>query len=202
MQEKVKRGYNKAVAAYAQGRDQFQNNVYLNKLHSLLQPNSKVLDLGCGSGRPVAQFMVEHGHSVVGLDISKEQIKLAKKFVPTGIFEVKDMSRLEPKEYTVAAVVSFYAIFHTPREQHQQLFETINTFLPTGGFLLVSMGAFEWEGSEEFYGVEMHWSQYGKETNTKIVREAGFTILLDEIDTSGDEQHQILLARKDSSLNG
>jgi hypothetical protein len=60
----------------------------------------------------------------------------------------------------------------------------------------VTMGASEWEGKEDFYGVEMHWSHYGSEANRKLIESSGFRILLDEIDTSGEENHQVVIAEK------
>jgi len=196
MQDKVKAGYNKAARAYSKGRDQFKNDKYLDRLDSLLKPNSVILDVGCGSGKPVTEFFVNHGHQVTGIDISKEQIKLAKENVPQGLFEVRDMSLLKPGEYAVDAIVSFYTIFHIPREQHLGLLKKLHTFLNDDGVLLITMGATDWEGNEEFFGVQMHWSHYGKDKNSQMVREAGFELLVDEIDDSGGEEHQVIMARK------
>jgi len=59
------------------------------------------------------------------------------------------------------------------------------------------MGSTEWEGTEDnFHGVKMFWSHYGSKKNSEIIKNAGFEILLDEIDTSGGEKHQIIMARK------
>jgi len=58
------------------------------------------------------------------------------------------------------------------------------------------MASSEWEGIEDFYGVEMYWSHYGPEKNREIIERAGFEVILDEIDTSNRERHQIILARK------
>lgn len=193
----VKQGYNKAAENYSSKRDQFENNKYLEQLVKLLKPNAAVLDIGCGSGVPIDKYLVDKGLKVIGLDISEKQIELAKQNVTRATFEVKDMSELKEGEYKVDAIVSFYAIFHTPREQHQGLFKKINSFLPQGGYILVTMGAGEWEGTEDdFHGTKMWWSHYGPEKNKEIVENAGFKILLDEIDTGEDERHQVILAQK------
>lgn len=193
----VKQGYNKAAENYSQQRDQFQNNKYLEKLIELLKPGATVLDIGCGAGVPIDRVLTDKGFRVIGIDISEKQIELAKRNTPKASFEVRDMSELKEGEYQVDAVISFYAIFHTPRETHQKLFDKINSFLPQGGLILITMGAGEYEGVEDnFHGVEMFWSHYGAEKNTEIVENAGFKILLDEIDTGGDEKHQIIIAQK------
>lgn len=193
----VKQGYNKAAENYAAGRSQFKNDTYLQKLNSLLAPHSTILDIGCGAGKPVDSYFVSKGHKVIGIDISEKMIELAKKKVPQGEYKVADMSELQDGEYSADAIVSFYAIFHTPRDSHQALLNKINSFLPKGGLLLITMGSSEWEGKEDnFFGAEMFWSHYGSEKNTELVKNAGFEILIDEINTTGNERHQVLLARK------
>lgn len=72
-----------------------------------------------------------------------------------------------------------------------------STSLRQGGLLLVTLGAREWEGTEQdFHGTTMFWSHYGKEKNLQLIREAGFTVLSDEIDTFGEERHLVVSAQK------
>jgi len=192
----IKTSYNQVAAAYNRNRQELKSTKYLNKLLTLLPPQSSVLDLGCGAGIPVDTTLTAKGHLVTGLDISKTQISLARKNCPRGDFQLKDISSLKPRQYAVAAVVSFYAIFHIPREKHSQLLQTINSFLPIGGYLLLTMGDRNFEGFHNFFGVTMWSSHYHPTTNTKLVQTTGFKILLDELDTSGRENHQIILAQK------
>lgn len=193
----VREGYDKVAENYSATRDQFNNVKYLDKLNTFLKPNSTILDIGCGAGLPIDKYLVDHGHKVIGIDISKKQIELTKKNVPQGEFFVKDMSDIKIGEYQVDAVVSFYAISHIPREEHESLFQKINSFLPEGGLLLVTMGAGEYEGLEDnFFGTKMWWSHFGADKNRQIIQNAGFEILLDEIDAGDKEKHQVILAKK------
>lgn len=193
----VKNGYNKIAEAYTKRRAEFGSIQYLQQFNKLLKSDSLVLDLGCGGGKPADKFFVNHGHKIVGIDISEKQIELAKKNVPRGEFKVEDLSQLTLDEYKVDAVVSFYAIFHTKRETHEELFKKINSFLPKDGLILVTMGSTEWEGTEEnFHGTKMFWSHFGAEKNLKMIKDSGFKIIFNEIDESGGEKHQIIIAKK------
>ena len=147
----VSKRYNKIASSYSLNRNQFKSLKYLEKLNSLLKPNSRILDLGCGAGKPIDEFFINHGHKIIGIDISSEQVKLAKKNIPAGSFKIKDIASLKEKEFEVEAVVSFYTIFHLPRKKHQKLFKIINSFLRTGGLLLITMGASDWEGTGDFH---------------------------------------------------
>jgi cyclopropane fatty-acyl-phospholipid synthase-like methyltransferase len=193
----VRQGFNRIVEEYDSTRNQTENNIYLDKVDSLLNPNSRILDIGCGAGLPIDRYFVDKGHTLTGIDISEKMIELAKSHVPEADYKVEDMSDLQMGEYHVDAVVSFYAIFHTPRETHQELLHKINSFLPQGGYLLITMASSEWEGKEDnFHGTEMFWSHYDSKKNRGLVEGAGFEILLDTIDGAGGEHHQIILARK------
>ena len=192
----VRKGYDKIAKKYMLARGQYVNRRYLEMLNNLLRPRSVILDLGCGAGKPIARFFIDGGHNVIGIDISKKQIKLAKSNVPEAGYTVKDISNLEREEYQVDAVVSFYVILHIPRETHEELFSKINSFLPAGGLILLTMGYSEWEGIEDFYGTKMYFSHYGSEKNKEIIERAGFEVILNAIDASRGEEHQVVLARK------
>lgn len=197
MNQKVKIGYNKAAKNYStEFRDQFKSEQYLARLVEVLIPHSKILDVGCGAGRPIDSYLITQGMRVTGIDISEAQISLAKSFVPKANYEVRDMSKLTKGDYQVGAVVSFYAIFHTPKEGHAQLLQTFRSFLKPGGYLLVTMGANHWEGKEDnFCGVEMYWSHYGASDNKEMIEEAGFETVFSEIDDTGGEKHLVVLAK-------
>ena len=63
------------------------------------------------------------------------------------------------------------------------------------GLLLVLGGAGEWEGIDDYYGVPMTWSQHSPAENSRLVQQAGFSVVVDELDTAGGETHQLLRAR-------
>lgn len=191
----VREGYDQVADLYLKARDQWQPIPHLARLLARLEAESWILDVGCGAGIPVDSYLTENGHQVIGVDVSPRQIELAARNVPGGRFETRDMQDLRAGEFQVDAVVSFYAIFHTPRESHGETIRTLASFLPQGGFVLVTMGASEWEGEEDFFGAPMWWSHYGPEKNRRLIEAAGFRIIHDEIE-SGDELHQVILAEK------
>ena len=190
----VRSSYNRIADDYVNTRDQFVSLPYLEAIAAHLRPGGTVLDVGCGGGRPVAAFLSGRGFRVHGFDLSERMIELAKTNVPNATFVAGNMLDLVDGQFAVDGIVSFYAIFHTPREQHQALLMRFASFLPRGGALLITMGASDWVGGEEFHGEPMLWSHYGSERNVRLVESAGFSILRDEIDRSSGESHQVILA--------
>lgn len=192
----VKHSYEKIANDYASKRNQFESIKYLEKFVALVKKGRTILDIGCGDGKPVDEVLVKKGFAVNGIDISERMIELAKKNVPEALYEVKDMTELKDGEYCVDGIVSFYAILHTLRDKYQDIFNKFASFMPNGGILLITMGSDEWEGTEnDFHGSKMFWSHYGVDKNKEIVENAGFKVLLNEIDTSGKEKRQVIMAR-------
>ncbi len=187
-------GYDQIADAYLAERRQFKNHTYLHWLIDELPRGSTVLDIGCGAGMPIDEFLIKHGYLVWGFDVSKKQIELARKLVPRASFGVKDMADLEFDEYEVDAVVAFYAIFHIPREQHLDLLKKIRSYLQPGGLLLITMSTKNFESDVKFHGTTLHFSSYDAETNKKMVKEARFEIKFAELDLTGRERHLVVLA--------
>ena len=193
----VKQGYDKCAQKYFNARDLLKSRNALKNLSKYLNKGAKILDIGCGAGIPIDKFLIEQGFDITGIDISPEQIKLAQKNLPKGKFIVKDMSEIDFPKNSFDAIVSFYAIFHIKREEHQNLFNKLFSILKPNSYLLVIMGESEWEGIEEFHGVNMFWSHYGSEKNIEIIKQAGFKIIDKKIDNYDDKKHSIILAQKE-----
>ncbi len=192
----VQAGYNQCANKYADNRDLFRSQKYLEDLSKELTVGANILDIGCGSGVPIDKFLLEKGYKVTGIDISEEMIKLAEINLPKGEYFVKDMAEIDFPSGSFDAVVSFYAIFHIPREEHLRLLKRLHRLLKINGYLLITMGSSKWEGSEDFHGTKMFWSHYGREKNVEIVRQAGFKIINEVIDDSGGEKHLVIYAKR------
>lgn len=76
------------------------------------------------------------------------------------------------------AAVSFYAITHIPRDEHEELFRRVHRLLRTGGLFLATLGPDAWVSTEAYepFGVRTYWSHYGPDENLRILSDAGFRI--------------------------
>ncbi len=112
----------------------------LNLLVNRLPKRVMVLDAGCGSGYPVAQFLARF-FQVTGVDFAEEQVRLAKGTVQDVALVCADLSNLPFNNDTFDALCSYYAIIHVPRNEHSKLLKDFHRTLKPGGLALLCMGA-------------------------------------------------------------
>jgi SAM-dependent methyltransferase len=185
----VKRGYDAMADRYlAWTSSSAVRTLWLDRLLHRLGSGSRVLDLGCGAGVPVAQRLTEAGHHVLGIDNSPAQIKLARHHVPSAEFIVHDVASLKLGESSIDAVVAFYSITHVQRDLHATLFRNIAEWLVPGGTFLASLGTSDcpgWTGA--WLGADMYFSHFDAAENLRLLRSVGFHIRDQQV--IGEEEH-------------
>ncbi len=93
-----------------------------------LNEGDPVLDLGCGNGIPVSQWLSSR-FNVTGVDISDVQIERARALVPTATLHRADMTRIRFEPATFAAIVSLFALIHVPVAEQAGLIRRMATWL-------------------------------------------------------------------------
>lgn len=195
--EVVRAGYNKIGKMYHEQRSAFPSHGLLTEFSRQLDEGSRVIDLGCGAGKPVDSFLVGRGYKVVGVDFSNTMLKLARKNVPKAKFVRKDMTRIDFRDNYFDGAVSFYAIIHVPREKHAKIFKSLHRIVKPNGIILVNAGGTKkWEGyAENYLGVKMYWSHYGKAQTVAMIKKAGFRVIWSKVLHLGGENGFWILAK-------
>lgn len=84
-----------------------------------LPPRAKVLDLGSGTGRPVAELLAAAGHDVTGYDIAPKMVEIARAQVPAARFELGDLRELTFEDGTWDAVTTFFSLLQLTRAEQE-----------------------------------------------------------------------------------
>ena len=199
----VREGYNAIADRYLAERTRDSADVHLlEDLMERLPAGAEVLDAGCGAGIPISQMLSERFH-VTGVDFSEAQVELARKNVPNAKFLCEDMTKLNFPENTFEGIVSYYAIIHIPREEHQPLLANFHRMLKPGGFALLCLGAEHLidDLDENYLGTRMYWSHFDSETYLRMLKECGFSIVWSRIvmdETCEGAGHLFVLVQKSS----
>lgn len=193
----VKEGYTEIAEKYNKQRSIYPNKALLLRFTKYLPKNSRVLDLGCGAGVPISQFLVDNGHKVTGIDFSDGMLRLARKNIPRAKFLRMDMTKLKLKKNSFDGAVSFYAIIHVPREKHSRIYKSLHKILRDNAVILVNAGGHKrWEEiAEDYMGVPMFWSFYSPKRTLGIIKNAGFNIIWNKILKLGGETQFWVMAK-------
>ncbi|CAL9348721.1 Ubiquinone biosynthesis O-methyltransferase, mitochondrial [Streptomyces sp. enrichment culture] len=174
----------------------------LDDLCRRIPAGGTVLDLGCGSGVPVARALAAAGYRVTGIDISEVQIRRARERVPQAEFVHVDATAAAFGAASFDAVVSFYALIHIPLAEQPPLLRRIAGWLRPGGWFVATTGHGEWTGTEENWlggGAPMWWSHADAATNRAWIGRAGLTVEREDFVPEGDGGHALFWARRPPS---
>ncbi|MFC7045032.1 class I SAM-dependent methyltransferase [Halobacteriaceae archaeon GCM10025711] len=197
----VRRGYDELADDYLDRRSDEAPEGLLADLVEELPDDARVLDAGCGAGLPFTERL-DWSFDVVGLDVSRAQLRRARRHVPDASFCEGDMTHLPFADDAFDGVTAFYSVIHVSSEEHPDVFGEFARVLRPGGLALLVVGDVEWEGTNEDWldaDVTMHWSYPDRETSLARLRDAGFTVRWHRAvpDDLGSE-HVFVLAERDS----
>ena len=198
----VSAGYDAIGETFAEWRRRIvgdPRDEWAEELSSHLDDGARVLELGSGSGSPETRLLAQR-FAVTGVDISPRQVERARAAIPEASFMVADLTELELPPASYDAVVSFYVFNHVPRDLLAPLLERIRGWLVPGGWLLSAFGVSDMEGwTGNWLGAPTFFSSFPAEVNSRLVREAGFTLERDEVvvfeEPEGQAKFQWVLAR-------
>ena len=175
-----KRGYDALADKY---EDYYGNNLVqielVNWLINKLPKNSHVLDVGCGTGIPVAKMLSDNGFKVTGIDNSSEMIKRARNNVPTGEFLEMNVKRLRLNKH-FQAITAFFTLLHVQKELFPKILRKLVGLLEDEGYFIISMIDGDFDEENMFLGKKMHYTAYKKDDLKKLLLDAGLKIIFEK----------------------
>jgi len=203
VKELIEDGYDAMADRFAEWQKRIEGSTRIERVEDLLQrlPSyADVLELGVGAGVRSTRLLANRGR-LVGVDLSAEQLRRARRRIPNATFIRGDFTELELERESFDAVVAAYVLNHVPREELGPLARQIGRWLRRGGYFLATFGTTDVEGwSGEWLGVEMFFASLPPAANRRLVEGAGLEIVEDEIEVSlepeGEARFQWILARK------
>lgn len=176
---RVKQGYDQLAAHFQDERSGSTEDEVITELVGRLPAGARVLDAGCGDGRPVAVGL-ESVFDVVGLDFSRAQLRVASTRLDDTTLVLGDMTELPFAGASFDAVTAVHSLIHVPSDAHEQTLAEFARVLQWGGLLVVSVGDEPWEGANPDWlesGVAMRWSVPGREAVETALDELGFSVV-------------------------
>ncbi|MFP4000640.1 MAG: class I SAM-dependent DNA methyltransferase [Thermoplasmata archaeon] len=160
-----------------EGDREYQEKM-LDRTLDLLPSKPRIIDLGCGDGRDT-DYLRKKGADVVGIDLSKSMIALARKKYSERTFLYSDMRDTVFPDDTFQGAWASTSLSNIPKSQFSAVEKEVYRILEKGGIFCFSFKLGEGEGFEETLveGYETYQSYYTLEELKKMMN------LFDIIDT-------------------
>ena len=149
-------------------------------LAELPAPGCNILDIGCGTGQPVASTLsrAPGSHHVLGIDISPEMLSAARSSVPLATFQLIDFRHFNAGPGEFDAVTSYFAfLVAMSQEEIRDMFRKIFVWLKPGGLLVFSTIPADMEHHwQKWLGRTAVFSYLSKDQYKELLVDLGFVI--------------------------
>jgi SAM-dependent methyltransferase len=158
-----------------------QNGAWNDKVwHDLfidrLATGAKVLDLGCGSGRPVAQHLADRGLHVTGVDSSPTMISLCRSRLPDHEWIVADMRGLSLGR-RFDGILAWDSFFHLDFDDQRQMFAVFAAHASDGAVLMFNAGPAHGEAIGSYRGDPLYHASLAPAEYETLLDRAGFAVI-------------------------
>ncbi|BBH46098.1 methyltransferase [Pseudomonas sp. KU43P] len=168
---------------------------WVERFHALLQPSSTVLDLGCGSGQPVARYLIEAGMSMVGVDSSTHMIALCAERFPDQHWLQADMRTLSLNTQ-FAGILAWNSFFHLKPDDQRLMFPIFQQHAAPGALLMFTSGPSFGEALGEFQGETLYHASLDPQEYRAQLADHGFEVLDHILEDKASGGLTVWLARR------
>lgn len=171
---------------------------WLERFLNLQPAVADILDIGCGSGKPIAQFFVEQGHQVTGVDSSEAMISLCRQRFPTHQWQVADMRQLALGQ-KFDGILAWDSFFHLKRDDQRGMFALFEQHAKPNAALMFTSGPANGEAIGEFNGETLYHASLAPEEYRQLLADHGFSLVKNVVEDPECGGHTIWLAQAGES---
>ena len=167
---------------------------WLDRFRSAMAPRGEILDLGCGSGEPIAGALVRAGYRVTGVDASPSLLRMAADRFPDHSWIERDMRHLA-LDVRFDGIVAWDSFFHLTRDDQRAMFPIFRAHAAPGAALLFTSGPSDGEAIGTFEGEPLYHTSLDPITYRTLLAENGFEVLLHVPEDETCGRHTVWLAK-------
>ncbi len=188
--------YRRHAAAWAAARGEaFSEEAWVDRFAALLAPGAAVLDIGCGTGVPIARYLAAAGYHVTGADSSPELIALFQANLPEAGAHVADMRRLDLGR-TFGGLIAWDSFFHLNEADQRAMFPVFAGHAAPGAPLLFTSGPEAGEAIGSFEGDPLFHASLDPDEYRQLLDTHGFDVIAHVGEDPGCGRHTVWLAQR------
>jgi SAM-dependent methyltransferase len=170
--------YRRHGLAWAALRDggTFVEAGWLARFMALLPPGGSVLDIGCGSGAPIAVTLASSGFAVTGLDTSAPLLGLARARLPDATWIEGDMRDMALGR-RFDGLIAWDSFFHLTQDDQRAMFPRFADHAAPGAALIFTSGPEEGEAIGVLQGDALFHASLGPCEYRALLHATGFSVV-------------------------
>lgn len=168
----------------------------LDKFGALLTHGSSILDIGCGSGAPVAGYLIAQGFAVDGVDSSPTLIALCRERFPQRSWHLADMRDLAlPNVFD--GLLAWDSFFHLTHDGQRRMFPIFKRHASPRAALMFTTGTSHGEAIGAYRGEPLYHASLAPEEYRALLKTNGFRVVAHIAEDPDCGGHTVWLAQSE-----
>lgn len=187
--------YRRHARAWAQDRgNRLIETAWLDRFRALLPPGATVLDIGCGTGEPIARYLIAQGCDVTGVDSSPEMIALFRDHCPHRDWHVADMRELSLGR-RFNGILAWDSFFHLCPDDQRRMFPLFRSHAAARAALMFTSGPAQGEAIGTYRGEPLYHASLDGAEYRALLDGNGFDVVAHVVDDPDCGGHTVWLAQ-------
>lgn len=154
---------------------------WIERFMEALPAQASVLDLGCGSGSPVAAYMATRGLKVTGVDSSPTLVSLCRQRLPSHEWLVADMRHLAlARQFD--GILAWDSFFHLTAEDQRRMFGIFARHAAPSAVLMFNSGPARGESIGAYRGDPLYHASLAPDDYTDLIASIGFEVAVHAVE--------------------
>lgn len=172
----------------------WNETAWLDRFSALLSPGASILDIGCGSGEPIARYLIDQGFAVEGVDSAPTLIAICRERFPQRSWHVADMRALALKD-AFDGLLAWDSFFHLAHDDQRRMFPIFKRHASAGAALMFTSGPSHGKSIGSYHGEPLYHASLEPDEYRALLTSAGFRVVAHVVEDPNCGGHTVWLAQ-------
>ncbi len=186
--------YQRHAAAFDEQRAKILfEKAWLDQFLARASAEAAILDVGCGSGDPIAAYFLAQGRAVTGVDAASAMLAIALDRFPQARWIEADMRTLDLGE-TFGGVLAWDSFFHLNANDQRDCLPRLCAHVAPGGAMMLTVGPDRGDVIGHVDGAPVPHASLSPAEYAKLFEREGMRLTDFKADDDACDGHTVLIA--------